>query len=68
VISHSFSHLAEEKADHKLAKDLPDHAHPRFQDTGYETTQVPSGFFNDLEITAPGQPLRRIYKKFWLTS
>jgi len=64
VILHSFSHLAEEKADHKLAKDLLDHAQERLRDAGYETVQTPYGYFNDLELTAPGQPLARIYKEF----
>jgi len=64
VILHSFSHLAEEKADHVLAKNLLDHAQARLQDAGYETVQTPYGYFHDLELKAPGQPLARIYKEF----
>jgi len=64
VILHSFSHLAQEKADHALAKGLLDHAQERLQDAGYEAVQTPYGYFHDLELKAPGQPLARIYKEF----
>lgn len=64
VILHSFSHLADEKADPVQAKALLDRARKRLQDAGYETIQTPYGFFNDLELKAPGKPLARIYKSF----
>ena len=63
VILHSFSHLAEEKAEPSLAKALLDRAQTRLQDADYETFQTPYGYFNDLELKAPGQPLARIYKE-----
>lgn len=64
VILHSFSHLAEEKAAPSLARSLLDRAQTRLQDAGYKTEQTPYGYFLDLEIKAPGQPLARIFKKF----
>lgn len=64
VILHSFSHLAEEKADPSAARGLLDRAQTRLQDAGYEAVQTPYGYFHDLEIKAPGQPLARIYKEF----
>ena len=64
MILHSFSHLAEEKAEPLLAKALLDRAQTRLQDADYETFQTPYGYFNDLELKAPGQPLARIYKEF----
>ncbi len=64
IVLHSFSHLAEEKADPKDAKALLDRAHERLEKAGYETVQTPYGYFNELEIKAPGHPLARIYKEF----
>lgn len=64
VILHSFTHLAEEKADPAAARHLLDHAQARLQEAGYEAVQTPYGYFLDLEIQAPGQPLARIFKKF----
>lgn len=64
VVLHSFSHLATEKADPAAARNLIENACARLAQAGYETVQTPYGFFNDLEIKAPGQPLARIFKKF----
>lgn len=64
IILHSFSHLAEEKADPGLAKALLDRAAERIQNAGYETFQTPYGYFNNLELRAPGHPLARLYKSF----
>jgi len=64
IILHSFSHLAEEKADPGLAKALLDRAAQRIQNAGYETFQTPYGYFNNLELRAPGHPLARLYKSF----
>jgi DNA-binding ferritin-like protein len=61
---HSFSHLAEEKADPAQAKALFDRAQERLIKAGYEAVQTPYGYFNELEIKAPGHPLARIYKGF----
>jgi len=64
IILHSFSHLAEEKADPSPAKALLDRAQNRLHDAGCEMLQTPYGYFNDLELKAPGKPLARIYKRF----
>ncbi len=64
IILHSFSHLGEEKADPDLAKRLFVNALKRLNDAGYEAVMSPYGYFNDLEIKAPGHPLARIYKSF----
>jgi len=64
VVLHSFTHLAEEKADPEPAQALLEHAHRRMVEAGYEVVQTPYGYFNDLAIDAPGHPLARIFKAF----
>ncbi len=64
VILHSFTHLAEEKADPDAARALLDRAQDRLAQAGYETVQTPYGYFHDLRIKAPGRPLARIFKQF----
>jgi hypothetical protein len=64
VVLHSFTHLGEEKAAPEDAKALLDRAQARLDQAGYMTVQTPYGYFNDLEIRAPGHPLARIYKAF----
>ena len=64
VILHSFSHLAEEKADPQAARALLDRAQGRLQEAGYEAVQTPYGYFHDLRMQAPGRPLARIFKRF----
>lgn len=64
VILHSFTHLGEEKADPKAAKELIDRVHLRLEGAGYTAVQTPYGHFNDLTLQAQGHPLARIFKEF----
>ena len=64
IVLHSFTHLGEQKADPVQAKALLDRAEDRLVTAGYTVTQTPYGYFNDLNIKAPGHPLARIYKEF----
>ena len=64
VVLHSFTHLADAKADPAPARELLERASVRLQDTAYLTEQTPYGYFLDLELTAPGHPLARIFKEF----
>ena len=64
VVLHSFAHLAEEKADPHFTHELLEHARRRLEDAGYEVVETPFGYFNDLELAAPGYPLARVYKEF----
>ena len=64
IVLHSFTHLGEEKADPDQAKALLDRARERLEKAGYSTVQTPYGYFLDLLIQAPGQPLARVYKEF----
>ena len=64
IILHSFSHLAEQKAEANKAKALLDRAAHRLEKAGYKVAQTPYGYYNDLELKAPGHPLARIFKVF----
>jgi hypothetical protein len=61
---HSFTHLAEEKADPDQAKALLDRVQARLVAADYEASQTAYGYFNDLLIDAKGHPLARIFKEF----
>lgn len=63
ILLHSFTHLSEVKADPALARGLLDRAQERLTAAGYEAEQTPWGHFLDLELSAPGHPLARIFKQ-----
>ena len=64
AVLHSFTHLAEEKADPDAARELLGRAARRLEAAGYPTVQTPYGYFQHLEMEAPGHPLARIFKAF----
>ena len=64
VILHSFTHLAEEKADAGKALELFNRIETRLKNVDYKVIQTPYGYFLDLDMKAKGHPLARIYKEF----
>ena len=64
ILLHSFTHLAEEKADPAQAKALLDRVQDRLLKADYDASQTAYGYFNDLVIEAKGHPLARIFKAF----
>lgn len=62
ILLHSFTHLGDEKAEPISAGDLLSRAEQRLTKAGYDASQTPYGYFNSLELRAPGHPLARIYK------
>jgi len=64
IVLHSFSHLAETKAQPEFTRDLLDRAEARLQAAGYETWQTPFGWFLDLDLVAPGRSAARIFTSF----
>ncbi len=64
IVLHSFTHLGETKAAPEAAFELLTRAAERLRKAGYEASLTPYGYFNDLELRAPGHPLARIYKEF----
>jgi len=63
VVLHSFAHLAENKADPEVTKQLLDNAESRLINAGYITHQTPFGYFLDLDIKAPGHSFARLFKE-----
>lgn len=61
IILHSFAHLGESKASVEFTKSIFDLAEIRLQNADFETAQTPFGYFLDLEISAPGYSLARIW-------
>jgi len=64
IVLHSFAHLSTSKADEKITKQIFDNAEVRLQKAGYKAYQTPFGYFLDLDITAPGKSLARVFKDF----
>lgn len=64
IVLHSFTHLGEKKAAAADAKDLLEAAQQRLDAAGYESLLTPYGYFLNLNISAPGHPLARVYKSF----
>jgi len=62
IVLHSFTHLSESKASPEITKQIFDSAEDRLKKAGYETYQTVFGYFLDLDIQAPGNPLTRLYK------
>ena len=64
IVLHSFAHLSLSKADEEITKKMFNRAEKRLNDSGYNTTQTPFGYFLDLDIQAPGKSLARVFKEF----
>ena len=64
VVMHSFAHLASEKADPETAFEIFVNAKERLENSGYETVITPYGYFHDLNMNLPGNPMTRIFKEF----
>lgn len=62
IVLHSFTHLSESKADPGIVKSVFDSAEERLASSDYEVSQTPFGWFLDLHIEAPGNPLTRLFK------
>jgi len=64
IVLHSFSHLAETKADADFTRDLLGRASQRLVNAGYDVWQTPFGYFLDLDLQAPGRSTARIFSSF----
>ncbi|GAB6062008.1 threonyl-tRNA synthetase editing domain-containing protein [Deferrisoma palaeochoriense] len=64
TVLHSFTHLAEEKADPDEALELLRRAAARLEAAQYPAALTPYGYYHDLTVEAPGHPLARIFKAF----
>lgn len=64
IVLHSFSHLAETKADAEFTRELLGRASQRLVNAGYDVWQTPFGYFLDLDLQAPGRSTARIFASF----
>jgi len=64
VVLHSFAHLSDSKAPADVVARLLDNAQTRLEDAGYTVLQTPLGYFLDLELSAPGFSLARVFQNF----
>ena len=64
IVLHSFSHLAETKADADFTRELLGRASQRLAKAGYDVWQTPFGYFLDLDLQAPGRSTARIFASF----
>ena len=64
IVLHSFSHLAETKADADFTRELLIWASQRLVNAGYDIWQTPFGYFHDLDLQAPGCSAARIFASF----
>jgi len=64
IVLHSFAHLSLSKADEEITKEMFNRAEKRLNDSGYNTSQTPFGYFLDLDIQAPGKSLARVFIEF----
>ena len=62
IVLHSFTHLSESKATSEMTKQLLINSEQRLKKADYEVHQTPFGYFLDLDIKAPGNPLARLFK------
>ena len=62
IVLHSFTHLSESKASSDMTKQLLDNSEKRLKEAKYEVYQTPFGYFLDLDVKAPGNPLSRLFK------
>lgn len=62
IVLHSFAHLSESKAAPGFTKAFFDRVEVRLKNSGYEVFQTPFGYFLDLEVSAPGHSLARVFK------
>ncbi|MBD3224295.1 MAG: hypothetical protein GF313_06160 [Caldithrix sp.] len=64
IVLHSFAHLSESKSNPDLVQEIFDNVQNRLTEVGYTVDQTPFGYFLDVQISAPGQSLARVYKEF----
>jgi len=62
IVLHSFTHLSESKAKSEMTKQLLNNSEQRLKKADYEVHQTPFGYFLDLDVKAPGNPLARLFK------
>lgn len=64
IVLHAFPHLSQEKATPEAAKLILDRVRVRLEKSGHAVKKTPHGYFLDIGLHAPGNPLASVYKVF----
>jgi hypothetical protein len=64
IVLHAFPHLGKEKATPDAAKLILDRVQAQLERSGHTVKQTPHGYFLDLGLQTPGNPLASVYKAF----
>ncbi len=62
VVLHSFAHLSNSKASPEFVQRVFADTEKKLKKVGFEVWQTPFGYFVDLDLTAPGMSLARVFK------
>ena len=62
IVLHSFAHLSETKADPAFTMAFFNAVQQRLENSGFDVSQTPFGYFLDLKVEAPGFSLARVFK------
>lgn len=62
VLLHSFTHLAEEKAEPALAQQMIEETAERLRNAGYEVSITPFGYLCEWDLHVYGESLGRVFK------
>ncbi len=62
VLLHSFTHLAEEKAEPALAQRMIEETAERLRGAGYEVSITPFGYLCEWDLHVYGESLGRVFK------
>ena len=62
IILHSFAHLSDSKAEPAFTQQFFNGIQERLRNSSYEVHQTPFGYFLDLQLSAPGFSLARVFK------
>ena len=62
IVLHSFAHLSDSKAEPAFTQQFFNGIQERLRNSSYEVHQTPFGYFLDLQLSAPGFSLARVFK------
>ena len=64
VVLHSFAHLAEQRADAEISKEILAEVGERLESVGYQVHHTPWGYFNEFKMHVEGPGIAKVFKSF----
>lgn len=64
VVLHSFAHLAEQRADPEVSKEILAEIGERLESVGYQVHHTPWGYFNEFKMHVEGPGIAKVFKSF----